>query len=85
MEKKNFCNLATWNVRGINYKEHELDSILNESNIKITAITETKKKLKGTTESQNYIIVFSGIDKHPCSSRSNDMVSQINKKSDPPL
>jgi hypothetical protein len=34
---------------------------LNENNIKLAAITETKKKLKGTYESQNHIIIYSGV------------------------
>jgi exonuclease III len=52
---------ATWNVRGVHYKQEELDTILNENNTKLAAITETKKKLKGTFESQNYIIIYSGV------------------------
>jgi exonuclease III len=63
-KQKNLCNFATWNVRGINYTQHELGSILNGSNIKIAAITETKKTLKETTESQNYIIIYSGVDRN---------------------
>ena len=31
-------------------KEKELDKTLNEKNIKISVITESKKKLKGTKE-----------------------------------
>ena len=41
---------ATWNIRGLGEKEEELDKILNEDtcNIKISVITERKKKLQGT-------------------------------------
>jgi len=39
---------ATWNIRGIGEKEEELDKILNENNIKLSVITESKKKLQGT-------------------------------------
>jgi len=42
---------ATWNIRGLGEKEEELDKILNENNIKISVITESKKKLQGTKES----------------------------------
>jgi hypothetical protein len=52
---------ATWNVRGVHYKHEELDTVLNKNSIKLAAITETKKKLKGTYESQNYIIIYSGV------------------------
>jgi hypothetical protein len=30
----------------------------------MAAITEKKKKLKGTNESQNYIIIYSGVDRN---------------------
>jgi len=45
---------ATWNIRGLGEKEEELDKILNENNIKISVITESKKKLQGT----KYIIII---------------------------
>jgi len=41
---------ATWNIRGLGEKEEELDKILNENNIKLSVITESKKKLQGTKE-----------------------------------
>jgi len=41
---------ATWNIRGLGEKEEELDKILNENNMKIAVITESKKKLQGTKE-----------------------------------
>jgi len=34
---------ATWNIRGPGEKEEELDKIVNENNIKILVITESKK------------------------------------------
>jgi len=37
---------ATWNIRGLGEKEEELDKTLNENNIKISVITESKKKLQ---------------------------------------
>jgi len=33
-------------MRGLGEKEEELDKILNENNIKIAVITESKKKLQ---------------------------------------
>ena len=37
---------ATWNIRGLGEKGEELDKTLNENNIKISVITESKKKLQ---------------------------------------
>jgi len=37
--------ILTWNVRGIAHKAEELDSVLNKKQIKIAAITESKKEL----------------------------------------
>jgi len=37
--------LESWNIRGLGEKEEELDKILNKNNIKISVITESKKKL----------------------------------------
>ena len=50
------------NVRRIHHKYQELDNILNE-NVKIAIISESKKKLKGMGELENYIYSFSGVDK----------------------
>jgi hypothetical protein len=40
--------------RGLGEKEEELDKILNENNIKISVITESKKKLQGTKETEHF-------------------------------
>ena len=48
---------ATWNIRGLGEKEEELDTILNENNIKISVITESKKKLQGTRETEHYTVI----------------------------
>jgi len=55
---------ATWNIRGLGEKEEELDKILNENNIKISVITESKKKLQGTKETEHYTVIYSGVDRH---------------------
>jgi hypothetical protein len=54
---------ATWNIRGPGEKE-ELDNILNENNIKISVIRESKKKLQGTKETEHYTVIYSGVDRH---------------------
>ena len=55
---------ATWNIRGLGEKEEELDKILNENNIKLSVITESKKKLQGTKETEHYTVIYSGVDRH---------------------
>lgn len=47
LRKQNIIKYATLNVMGIAHKE-EMDSVLNEKQIKNVAITESKKKFKGT-------------------------------------
>jgi hypothetical protein len=55
---------ATWNNRGLAGKEEELDKILNGNNIQISVITESKKKLQGTKETEHYTIIYSGVDRY---------------------
>jgi hypothetical protein len=45
---------ATWNIRGLGGKEEEIEKILNENNVKISVITESKKKLQRTKETEHY-------------------------------
>jgi hypothetical protein len=44
---------ATWNVKGIDHKAEELESVLNEEHIKIAVITESRKKFRGMMETNN--------------------------------
>jgi len=39
--------------------------LLKEKQIKIAAITEPKKKLKDTTETNNYTLMYSGVNRSP--------------------
>jgi hypothetical protein len=55
---------ATWNIRGPGEKGEELDKILNKNNIKISVITELKKKLQGTKETEHFTVIYSGADRH---------------------
>jgi hypothetical protein len=41
---------AAWKIRGPAEKDEELHKTLNENNIKIAVITESKKKLQETKE-----------------------------------
>jgi exonuclease III len=54
--------IATWNVRSLGNKEGELVTQLKEKNINIAVITETKKKLRGTTDVGNDMMIYSGVD-----------------------
>jgi len=54
---------ATWHVRGTAHKEEEMDSVLKQKHIKIVKITESKKKLKGTMETNNYEVIYSGVNR----------------------
>ena len=59
VEKVSRFKYATWNIRGLGEKEEKLDKILNENNIKISVITESKKKLQGTRETEHYAVIYS--------------------------
>ena len=54
-------NICTWNVRGISNKTEQLEKELKDRNIDIALITETKKKMKGTTDLNSYTMIYSGV------------------------
>ena len=64
LKKVSRFKYTTWNIRGLGEKEEELNKILNENNIKISVITESKKKLQGTKETEHYTVIYSGVDRH---------------------
>ena len=41
-----------------------MDKILNENSIKVSVITESKKKLQGTKETEHYTVIYSGADRN---------------------
>jgi UDP-galactopyranose mutase len=51
-------------VQRLQRETEELDKILNESNIQISVITESKKKLQETKETEHYTVVYSGVDRY---------------------
>jgi len=57
MEKVSCFKYATWNISWPGEKEEELDKILNENNIKVSVITESKKKLQGMKETEHYTLI----------------------------
>jgi hypothetical protein len=62
-KKQNTIKYTTWNVSGMAHKWEELGSVLNEKQIQIAAITESQKKLKGTMETNNYIVTYSSVNR----------------------
>lgn len=59
-----YLKVGTWNVRGICHKENELENELKRMKIDIAAITETKKKGKGSKELNEYIMFYNGVELH---------------------
>jgi len=57
-------NMERGVLEGRREREGELDRILIENNIKISVITESKKKLQGTQETEHCMAIDSGVDRH---------------------
>jgi exonuclease III len=53
--------IGVWNVRGLYGKEKLLQEELDKANVDIAVIRETKKKLKGLQELDDYILLYSGV------------------------
>ena len=54
--------IGVWNVRGLNGKEKLLqEELKKKANVDIAVITETKKKLKGSQELDDCILLYSGV------------------------
>lgn len=71
-------NFGTWNTQGISGKTDEIAAEMEQHNIGIVTLTETKKKGQGTEKVGNYIHVFSGVPKHERAKRGVSMM--IHKK-----
>lgn len=56
--------VGTWNVRGLGNKETELNNELANKKVDVAVVTETKKKLSGTKELENYVMVYSGVPQY---------------------
>lgn len=54
---------ATWNVRGINQKIPEIIKEMENRNIDMLVVSETKKKGKGSEEIGDYIFLYSGVER----------------------
>ena len=55
--------IGTWNVQGIASKTEEVFKEIERAGLDIVALTETKKKGRGTEEKHQYIHIFSGVPK----------------------
>ena len=54
--------IGFWNVRGLYDKEKLLQGELKKKvSVGIAVIPETKKKLKGSQELEDYILLYSGV------------------------
>jgi exonuclease III len=53
--------IGVWNVRGLYGKEKLLLDELKKADINIAVIPETKKKLKGSQDLEDYILSYSGV------------------------
>lgn len=62
-QRKRTMSLATWNVQGIRTKITEITREVKKLDIDITALTETKKKGVGMEDSEDFIIIHSGVPK----------------------
>ena len=59
--KAEIIRTANYNVRSIKDKVTELERTVLRKEINIASITERKKKLKGTTDLDKHIIIYSGM------------------------
>jgi exonuclease III len=55
---------ATWNVRGLGEKEEKLDKTSNKNSIRISVITEIKKKLQSTKETENCVVIYGEVNRY---------------------
>ena len=61
--KKNIVKFATWNILSWSGRNHEIITELHNFKIDFCAISETKKKGKGTVSIDDYILAYSGKQK----------------------
>ena len=61
--KKNITKFATWNILSWSGRNHEILTELHNLRIDFCAISETKKKGKGTVFIDDYILAYSGKQK----------------------
>ena len=57
--RRNTLRIAIWNIQSWNTKSHEILDELTNHNIDICAISETKKKGKGSQRTGHFIMLYS--------------------------
>ena len=62
--RKRMLKIGTWNIQGLGTKQKEVIGEIQEMNMDIVILTETKKKGKGEERLGNYIQFWSGVEKH---------------------
>ena len=62
--KQKQLRIATWNVTSLYNKDQEILMELRKHKIDICSLSETKKKGKGNTKLNDYILIYSGKDKN---------------------
>ncbi|KAL3288948.1 hypothetical protein HHI36_003392 [Cryptolaemus montrouzieri] len=63
-KRKNLLRVATWNIKSLNNRDHEILKELNDNKIDICALQETKKKGKGQIQHAQHTVIYSGVQKH---------------------
>jgi hypothetical protein len=58
VEKVKYNTMCDLECKGNGPQREELDIVLNGKHVKIAAITESKRKLEGTMETINYIVIY---------------------------
>jgi len=76
-KRKRTMNFGTWNIKGLRTKQKEVIDEVKRFQMDIVALTETKKKGKGSELIDEYIHLYSGVNK---GSRAKAGVSLLIKK-----
>lgn len=56
-------NFGTWNIKGLRTKQKEVIAEIRRLQMDIVVLTETKRKGTGTEQLENYVHIYSGVDK----------------------
>ncbi|XP_056647282.1 craniofacial development protein 2-like [Diorhabda sublineata] len=62
--KENIVRLGSWNITSWSNKDYEVVVEIEKNKIDFCAFSETKKKGNGSQRYQNYILLYSGVDKN---------------------
>ena len=62
-KRKRTMNFGTWNIKGLRTKQKEVIDEVKRFQMDIVALTETKKKGKGSELIDEYIHLYSGVNK----------------------